>query len=107
MRKIDDTNITQLFKKELNKIEMYGIEKMVESFDEVPLPTDLDYYGFVYSSTGSMSHAIYGVTETVHYAGYYVDYFAITENGMLIMACWDDHKEIHHYYEVESNDLYY
>ena len=102
-----DVNIHNLqCKKSFSKPEMYGIIAMVESFnphsDAGELPDYEEAYGFVYQSTGK--YAIYGVSEEVFFKDEVVAFFAITEDGRLIMVT-HDWEENESYYEITSDDL--
>jgi hypothetical protein len=105
MRKIENCELK--FKLDLSNIELFGIEKMIDSIDE-------DVIGWVFPSsadlglayTSSSAYAMYNITND-----FYMDdnelasHLSITENNMLILVAYDeDDKEV--FYEIENTDLF-
>jgi hypothetical protein len=73
---------------------------MGEEIEEL-IGVNADDYGLAYTS--SSSYAMYNVTNKIWYDEKEISHFAITENNMLIMVCYDG-GENEYMYEIESSD---
>jgi hypothetical protein len=104
MRKFSSTAVLE-FKKDLNDIELKGIEAVIDhNFD-----FGHTAFGLAYTSTSG--YAMYNVLEPMYYDEFEVMHFAITtgDNGTLVMVCFDhaEDGEIYvHNYGFEYDDIF-
>lgn len=97
--------------KELNNVEIEGIEVIAERIGyncpEFDLPFISEHFGFAYTS--SSAYPMMNVTEAISFFSAELEkvlilsHFAMTENGFLVMVC-EDSRENYVYFEVEPND---
>jgi hypothetical protein len=101
------------FKKELNDIELKGIEAVLEGFRHEDgnrmaysgAKTASEAFGLAYTSTSG--YAMYHAVNMAEYNGYEISHFAITERGTLVMVCTEHgDEERSHYYGFENDDIF-
>lgn len=102
------------FKKVLNNIEILGVHAIVEKlYENDKIDEEIEELLYVdVQEPYARLHVSDAHASVVEIDGkdYYVDFFAITENGLLVMICQDDElledeEEPKRYYiEVEADD---
>ncbi len=88
------------FKKEWSRIEHEGVLSMIEQWhreNNSSRETAEDFYGLPYTSTGV--YATVSNTNTQHeiIPDYFVQFFAITNNNLLVLIAWNDKEEEMHF----------
>jgi hypothetical protein len=101
-REIEREYTSADFKKEWNNIEIKGVEAILqEGFKEYyNIKNAEDYFGLPYTSTSSFAMMSNTNSKFEIEEGWRLEYFAITNNNMLIMIAWDE-DENERYFEVE------
>lgn len=103
MRKFNE-GVTFEFKKEMNDIELKGIEATLDGIH----PRGHEAFGLAYTSTSG--YAMYNVLSSVTWDAYEASHLAITEGGTLVMVCVkydsDGDEDGYTYFGFEQDDIF-